>query len=256
LLTGNEESIVEILRTTSLMKRFGGLIAVNNVDLSIAKEEMTSIIGPNGAGKTTLFNLLTGLLKPDGGQIRFEGNDITGHLPHKIVKAGIARSFQILNIFNELSLFENIRVAVQAARGHGLEMLSSIRSLGEVNERSLEIIRNISLDGKEDVISRNLSYGDKRILEIGIALASNPKLLLLDEPTSGLAGRETGRMTDFIKKLAGDLTIVVIEHDMNIVLSISDHIAVLHQGKVIAEGSPGQIRQNDEVQEAYLGGLE
>jgi len=246
---------VEIIKTESLTKRFGGLVAVNNVDLSIEENRLTSIIGPNGAGKTTLYNLLIGLMKPDSGQIYFQGKDITGYPPHRIVKEGIARSFQILNIFTELSLFENIRIAVQAERGHGLEMLSSTGSLDEVNGRTYEIIKNIGLEGRENIAAKNLSYGDRRILEIGIALASNPKLLLLDEPTSGLASRETGSMTDFIQGLARDLTVVVIEHDMNVVLSISDHIAVLHQGKVIAEGTPDQIRQNDEVQEAYLGGL-
>lgn len=246
---------MEIIKTESLTKRFGGLVAVNNVDLSIEENRLTSIIGPNGAGKTTLYNLLIGLMKPDSGQIYFQGKDITGYPPHRIVKEGIARSFQILNIFTELSLFENIRIAVQAERGHGLEMLSSTGSLDEVNGRTYEIIKNIGLEGRENIAAKNLSYGDRRILEIGIALASNPKLLLLDEPTSGLASRETGSMTDFIQSLARDLTVVVIEHDMNVVLSISDHIAVLHQGKVIAEGTPDQIRQNDEVQEAYLGGL-
>jgi len=246
---------VEIIKTETLTKRFGGVVAVNNVDLTIEENRLTSIIGPNGAGKTTLYNLLIGLMKPDGGKIYFQGKDITGYPPHSIVKEGIARSFQILNIFTELSLFENIRIAVQAEKGHGLEILSSTYSLNEVNDRSFEIIENIGLDGKENIAAKNLSYGDRRILEIGIALASNPKLLLLDEPTSGLASRETGSMTDFIQNLAKDLTIVVIEHDMNVVLSISDHIAVLHQGKMIAEGTPDEIRQNDEAQEAYLGGL-
>lgn len=246
---------MEIIKTENLTKRFGGLLAVNNVDLIIGENRLTSIIGPNGAGKTTLYNLLIGLMKPDGGKIYFQGKDITGYPPHSIVKEGIARSFQILNIFTELSLFENIRIAVQAERGHGLEILSSIDSLDEVNDRSFEIIKTIGLYGNENITAKNLSYGDRRILEIGIALASNPKLLLLDEPTSGLAGRETGTMTVFIQNLAKDLTIVVIEHDMNVVLSISDHIAVLHQGKVIAEGTPDEIKQNDEVQEAYLGGL-
>lgn len=246
---------MEIIRTENLTKRFGGLVAVNSVDLTLEETRLTSIIGPNGAGKTTLYNLLIGLMKPDGGKIYFQGKDITGYPPHSIVKEGIARSFQILNIFTELSLFENIRLAVQAERGHGLEMLSFTDSLEEVNDRSLEIIKTIGLRGKENITAKNLSYGDRRILEIGIALASKPKLLLLDEPTSGLASRETGSMTNFIQNLAKDMTIVVIEHDMNIVLSISDHIAVLHQGKVIAEGTPEEIRENDEVQEAYLGGL-
>jgi len=246
---------VEIIKTKNLTKRFSGLVAVNNVDLMIEENRLTSIIGPNGAGKTTLYNLLIGLLKPDSGEIYFKGKDITGYPPHIIVKEGIARSFQILNIFNELSLFENIRIAVQAEKGHGLEMLSSLNALREVNQRSFEIIKAIGLEGKENVTAKNLSYGDRRILEIGIALASNPKLLLLDEPTSGLASRETGKMADFIQNLSKDLTVVVIEHDMNVVLSISDHIVVLHQGRIIAEGKPDQIRQNDEVQEAYLGGL-
>ena len=246
---------MEIIRTENLTKRFGGLVAVDHVDLIIEENQLTSIIGPNGAGKTTFFNLLSGFMQADEGKVYFKKRDITGHPSHRIVKEGIARSFQLLNIFNELTLFENIRMAVQAEKGHGLELLSFINSLGDVNDRSFEIIKAIGLEGKENTTAKNLSYGDRRILDIGIALASNPKLLLLDEPTSGLASRETGKMTDFIQSLARDLTLVVIEHDMSIVLSISDHIAVLHQGRVIAEGTPAEIQQNEEVQEAYLGGL-
>ena len=246
---------MEIIKTENLTKRFGGLVAVNNVALGIEENRLTSIIGPNGAGKTTFFNLLTGLMKPDVGKIYLKGEDITDYPPHRITKEGIARSFQILNIFVEITVFENVRVAVQAEKGHGFEILSSIYSLEDVNEKTFEIIKAIGLSGKENILAKNLSYGDRRILEIGIALASNPKVLLLDEPTSGMASRETGRMTDFIENLAKDLTTVLIEHDMNIVLSISEHIIVLHQGKVIAEGTPDAIRQNDEVQEAYLGGL-
>ncbi len=246
---------MEIFKTDKLTKRFGGLVAINEVNIRFEENRLTSVIGPNGAGKTTLFNLLTGLIKPDGGRVYFKGKEITNYAPHKIVREGIARSFQISNIFTELPLFENIRIAVQAEKGHGFEMLSSIHSLDEVNGRTSEIIRTIGLDGKEDIVTKNLSYGDKRILEIGIALASNPKVLLLDEPTSGLASRETGKMTEFIQSLSRGLTLVVIEHDMNLVLSISDHIVVLHQGRVIAEGTADEIKQNDEVQEAYLGGL-
>ena len=246
---------MEILRTKNLTKKFGGLVAVNQVDLVFEDNRLTSIIGPNGAGKTTVFNLLTGLMQPDGGKIYYKEKDITDYAPHKIAKEGIARSFQLLNVFNELTLFENIRIAVQAEKGHGLEMLSSINSLKEVNNRTYEIIKAVGLNGKEDITAKNLSYGDRRILEIGITLASNPKILLLDEPTSGLASRETGKMTEFIQNLSKGLTIIVIEHDMNLVLSISDHIIVLHQGRVIAEGTPDGVKQNDEVQEAYLGGL-
>jgi branched-chain amino acid transport system ATP-binding protein len=246
---------VAILKTKNLTKRFGGLVAVNQVDLAIEESKLTSIIGPNGAGKTTFFNLLSGLMHPDEGRIYFEAIDITGYPSHRITKRGIARSFQLLSLFNELTLFENIRMAVQAEKGHGLKMLSSVRSLGDVNDRTWEIVQAIGLEGKENVTAKNLSYGDRRILDIGISLASHPKLLLLDEPTSGLASRETGKMAEFIQSLAGNLTLVLIEHDMNIVLSISDHIAVLHQGQLIAEGTPAEIQQNEEVQEAYLGGL-
>jgi branched-chain amino acid transport system ATP-binding protein len=246
---------VAILKTKNLTKRFGGLVAVNQVDLAIEESKLTSIIGPNGAGKTTFFNLLSGLMHPDEGRIYFEAIDITGYPSHRITKRGIARSFQLLSLFNELTLFENIRMAVQAEKGHGLKMLSSVRSLGDVNDRTWEIVQAIGLEGKENITAKNLSYGDRRILDIGISLASHPKLLLLDEPTSGLASRETGKMAEFIQGLAGNLTLVLIEHDMSIVLSISDHIAVLHQGRLIAEGNPAEIQQNEEVQEAYLGGL-
>ena len=244
-----------ILKTENLTKRFGGLVAVNQVDLAIEESKLTSIIGPNGAGKTTFFNLLSGLMHPDEGRIYFEAIDITGYPSHRITKRGIARSFQLLSLFNELTLFENIRMAVQAEKGHGLKMLSSVRSLGDVNDRTWEIVQAIGLEGKENITAKNLSYGDRRILDIGISLASHPKLLLLDEPTSGLASRETGKMAEFIRGLGRALTLVLIEHDMSIVLSISDHIAVLHQGRVIAEGTPAEIQQNEEAQEAYLGGL-
>ncbi len=244
-----------ILKTESVTKRFGGLVAVNQVNLTIEENRLTSIIGPNGAGKTTFFNLLSGLMKPDEGKIFFGSVNITGYPSHRVAKQGMARSFQLLSLFNELTLFENIRMAVQAEKGHGLKMLSSIGALRDVNDRAFEIVQAIGLEGKENITAKNLSYGDRRILDIGISLASNPKLLLLDEPTSGLASRETGKMAEFIQGLARDLTLVLIEHDMSIVLSISDHIAVLHQGRVIAEGTPAEIQQNEEVQEAYLGGL-
>jgi branched-chain amino acid transport system ATP-binding protein len=248
---------VEILTTQNLSKRFGGLVAVNDVSLKVREGRLTSLIGPNGAGKTTLFNLLTGLMKPDAGRIHFRQVDITAYPPHRIVKEGVARSFQIVNIFGELTLLENVRVAVQVQKGHGLEMFASVNSSSfhEVNEEAAAIVKATGLGGKERIIAKNLSYGDKRILEIAIALASKPRLLLMDEPTSGLASRETAKMKEFIQNLAKELTILLIEHDMNIVLSISDHIAVLHQGRVIAEGGPDAIRQNADVQEAYLGGL-
>lgn len=246
---------MEILKTQGLTKSFGGLVAVNHVSLIFEEGQLTSIIGPNGAGKTTLFNLLTGLLSPDSGRIYFRNKDITSLQPHRRVKEGIARSFQILNIFDEISVFENIRIAVQAEKGHGHEILSSINSLDEVNEKTFEIIKILGFQGKENTVAKNLPYGYRRILEIGIVLGANPKLVLLDEPTSGLGSKETSTMTKFIENLSRDLSLVLIEHDMNVVLSISARIIVLDQGEVIADGLPDEIKRNHKVQEAYLGGL-
>lgn len=246
---------MEILKTQGLTKSFGGLVAVNHVNLIIEEGQLTSIIGPNGAGKTTFFNLLTGLLSPDSGRIYFRNKDITSLQPHRRVKEGIARSFQILNIFDEISVFENIRIAVQAEKGHGHEILSSINSLDEVNEKTFEIIKILGFQGKENTVAKNLPYGYRRILEIGIVLGANPKLVLLDEPTSGLGSKETSTMTKFIENLSRDLSLVLIEHDMNVVLSISARIIVLDQGEVIADGPPDEIKRNHKAQEAYLGGL-
>jgi branched-chain amino acid transport system ATP-binding protein len=244
-----------LLSTAKLTKRFGGLVAVDHVNLTIKEGLITSIIGPNGAGKTTLFNLFTGLLRPDSGRVYFDGKDVTFLPTHKLTREGIARSFQVLNIFPDMTLFENISISVQVQKGHGFELLLPAGRFTDVTDSSRKIIEQMDLQGKEDLLAGNLAYGDKRILEIAIALASNPRLLLLDEPTSGLPAKETARITDLIKNLSRTITVVVIEHDMNLVLSISDQIAVLHQGRLIAEGSPDEIKQNEQAQEAYLGGL-
>jgi branched-chain amino acid transport system ATP-binding protein len=212
------------------------------------------VIGPNGAGKTTLYNLVTGLIKPDSGRIIFNGEDIT-HLPiHKIVKKGISRSFQILNLFNELTLFENVWLGVQSQQGHGPELFSNPDKFNSVKEETHGIIKAIGLSGKEEVPVKLLSYGDRRILEITLSLTAKPSLLLLDEPTSGLVSDDRKRISEFMKKLSSQLTLVVVEHDMDVVLSISDHIVVMHQGKILAQGTPDEIRRSDKVQEAYLGG--
>jgi len=243
-----------ILTTQGLTKDFGGLRAVDSVTLDIGQRKLTSVIGPNGAGKTTLYNLVTGLIKPDSGRIIFNGEDIT-HLPiHKIVKKGISRSFQILNLFNELTLFENVWLGVQSQQGHGTELFSNPDKFNSVKEETYRIIREIGLSGKEEVPVKLLSYGDRRILEITISLTAKPSLLLLDEPTSGLMSEDRKRISEFMKKLSSQLTLIVVEHDMDVVLSISDHIVVMHQGKILAQGTPDEIRGNDKVQEAYLGG--
>jgi len=243
-----------ILTTENLTKNFGGLKAVDSISLDFEAGKLTSVIGPNGAGKTTFFNLLTGLIKPDSGRIRFQGEDIT-HLPvQQIVKKGISRSFQIINLFNELTLFENVWLGVQAQQGHGREIFTDAGDLDSVKKGTSRMIAEIGLSGKEETPVKLLSYGDRRILEITVSMTPNPSLLLLDEPTSGLMSEDRKRISEFLKKLSSRLTLVVVEHDMDVVLSISDHIVVLHQGKILAQGTPDEIRGNEKVQEAYLGG--
>lgn len=245
-----------ILETINIEKRFGGLIANQRISIKIEEGLITSVIGPNGAGKTTLFNIMTGFYKPDRGRILFRGQDITGWPIHKIVDLGIARSFQVLNIFNEISPFENIRLAVQSRKKKSFHFLRSTRDFDDMNQETEAVLSEIGLSSVKNTPTKQLSYGNKRILEIGIALASQPQLLLMDEPTSGLPSAETERIRDFIKKISERLTVVVIEHDMNVVLTVSDSITVLHQGRVIAQGTPEEIRSNDQVQDAYLGGVD
>ena len=243
-----------ILTTEGLTKNFGGLRAVDSVSLDFEKGKLTSIIGPNGAGKTTFFNLLTGLIKPDSGRIIFEGEDITRLPIHQIIRKGISRSFQILNLFNELTLFENVWLGVQAQQGHGTELFADSNKFTSIQEETQRVIKETGLSGKEDSPVKLLSYGDRRILEITISLTTKPTLLLLDEPTSGLMSEDRKRISEFMKRISSQLTLVVVEHDMDVVMSISDHIVVLSQGGVLAQGPPDEIRRNEKVQEAYLGG--
>jgi ABC-type branched-subunit amino acid transport system ATPase component len=245
-----------ILEAVGISKHFGGLMANDNVSFRVEEGKITSIIGPNGAGKTTLFNLLTGLYRPDKGRVLFDGRDISGWPIHKIVNLGIVRSFQVLNIFNEISPAENIRLAVQSRKKRGLNFFRSAAGFDDINQETNAVLDEIGLTDVKDLPTKILSYGDKRVLEIGIAMASRPRLLLMDEPSSGLPTSETERVKKFIKKISSRLTVLVIEHDMDIVLTISDTIIVLHQGRVIAQGAPAEIKANDEVQTAYLGGIE
>ncbi|MFH1489841.1 MAG: ABC transporter ATP-binding protein [Pseudomonadota bacterium] len=244
-----------ILETVGIDKQFGGLMANHNVSCRIEEGKITSIIGPNGAGKTTLFNILTGFYRPTAGKILFQGKDITGWPIHKIVDLGMARSFQILNIFKEISPAENVRLAVQSRKKKGFSFFRPADSFADINQDTEEVLERIGLTRVKDVPTKNLSYGDKRILEIGIGLASKPKVLLMDEPTSGLPSLETARIKEFITEISKELTVVVIEHDMDIVLTISDTIIVLHLGEIIAQGPPDEIKANPKVQEAYLGGI-
>lgn len=244
-----------MLQTENLKKAFGGLQAVNNVNLTIAKGELSSIIGPNGAGKTTLFNLITGYLPADSGKIIFKGENIFG-LPHyKIVRKGIGRSFQRTTIFPSLTLFENVRAAVLYHQKKNFKFFTDSNTLKEVNEATFQILESLSLQDKAELTSNTLAHGDQKLLDIGIALALEPDLLLLDEPTAGMSPDERWNTVAMIQKLwkTRNMTVVFIEHDMDMVFSISQKIRVLHYGEIIAEGRPEEISANRAVIEAYLG---
>ncbi|HWP46565.1 MAG TPA: branched-chain amino acid ABC transporter ATP-binding protein/permease [Candidatus Limnocylindrales bacterium] len=249
-------STSELLVVKNLEKRFGALAATDNVSFSVREGELHSIIGPNGAGKTTFFNLLTGLLPVDKGHIFLKGEEITGLPPYAFIQRGISRSFQIISIFQQLTVLENIRIAVQAASKHRFNMISRADQLQDLWKEAERIVALVGLQGKEEVLASNLSHGDQRLLEIGIALGTKPDILLLDEPLAGLPPVERTRISKFIKELAGKLTILLIEHDIDRVLALSDRITVLHQGRVLAEGTPEEIQRNEAVQQAYLGGTQ
>lgn len=245
----------EVLVAKGVTKRFGALVAVNEVSLVVREGELRSIIGPNGAGKTTFFNVLAGLLPSDGGEVHFKGRRLTGMLPHQIVACGVSRSFQIISIFKELSVFENVRVAIQAKSKHRFDLFSRTEKLEDLNREARSILETVGLAEKTSIPASSLSHGDQRLLEIGISLATHPELLLLDEPLAGLSARERVRVSDLIRRLTGYYTVLLIEHDIDRVLALSDVITVLHQGQVIAEGTPAEIQENHQVQEAYLGGF-
>jgi len=246
-----------ILETKKLTKNFGKFSALFEVDLAIREKEITSLIGPNGAGKTTFFNAISGALRPTYGHVFFKGKDISGFPPHKIIKLGLARSFQVSNIFSELTVFENIRSAVTARSIARMNMFKHIDSYNSLYAESMQFLKLVGLEDKKDFPCPTLSHGDVRAVEIGITLATQPDLIFLDEPTAGMTPQETMGMVDLIKNLSRQTktTIFVIEHDMKVVFSISNRIIVLHHGQILADGTPEQIRENSKVKEAYLGGL-
>jgi branched-chain amino acid transport system ATP-binding protein len=246
-----------ILETKDLTRYFGNVAALDNINLVINKDQITSLIGPNGAGKTTFFNALTGRFKPSSGRILFKGKDITGLPPHKIIPKGLARSFQITSVFKELTVLENIRAAVIARSTARMNLFKNVGSFSSLYEQSMHYLKLVGLEDKKDMPCKTLSHGDMRTIEVGMTLASDPDLILLDEPTQGMTPEETKRMVDLIKELSKKTktTFFLIEHDMNVVFSISDRIVVLYYGNVLADGSPDEIRANHKVKEAYLGGL-
>ena len=243
-----------IIETKKLSKNFGALRAVNEVDLKVYPGRIHSIIGPNGAGKTTVFNLLTGFLSPSSGRVFFMGKDITGLPSYGISRLGIGRSFQITSIFPDLTVFENIRITFQAQTHASYNFLTPVKSLRSLERKTREVLQKVGLEEKQETLARHLSHGEKKILDVGIGLAIAPSLLLLDEPASGLTGEEISRVTQLVKEVANAITIVLIEHNIDVVLSISDRITVLHQGSIIAEDHPEKIQKDSKVQEAYLGG--
>jgi branched-chain amino acid transport system ATP-binding protein len=242
-----------IFRTEGLSKYFDSLKAVDGVDFSVEEGSIHAIIGPNGAGKTTFFNMLTGNFAPTAGKIFFRDEDITGLPPHIITRKGIGRSFQISNIFGGLSVFENIRVAVQATYGDAPGILVRPKWLGEVDDKAGAILERVGLTRFAHVQAATLSHGDEKRLEIGLVIAASPSLLLFDEPTAGMSLDESKQTMQMLQDLSKQHTIVLIEHDMDLVMSLSNTITVLQNGRKIAEGSPAEIKGNAQVQQAYLG---
>jgi branched-chain amino acid transport system ATP-binding protein len=243
-----------LLRTERLTRAFGSLIAVDRVSIAIRPGELRSIIGPNGAGKTTFFRLISGETRPTSGRIFFRERDITGLPQHAVARLGIAKSYQITNVFPHLSVHENVRVAVQGP-ARAFDFWSRADRFTDVHERASALLQAVGLAAKGAVLAAHLSHGEKRHLEIGIALAADPALLLLDEPTAGMSPEETDETMRLIRTLAAGRTVILVEHKMKVVMRISDRITVLHQGQVLAEGTPEEIRANDRVQQTYLGAV-
>ena len=242
-----------ILETRDLTKEFKGFTAVSNVNLKIQRGHIHALIGPNGAGKTTCFNLLTKFLVPTSGQILFNGKDITGARPAQIARMGVIRSFQISAVFPHLSVLENVRIGLQRRLGTSFHFWRSARSLESLDVRAMELLAEVGLDGFAHVLTADLPYGRKRALEIATTLAMEPELMLLDEPTQGMGHEDVHRVTELIKKVSAGRTILMVEHNMNVVSGICDRISVLQRGAVLAEGSYAEVSSNPQVMEAYMG---
>ena len=238
-----------------LHKRFGHQVVLEEINLAFRQGEVSGIMGPNGAGKTTCFNVLTGRYKPDRGQVRFDGEDITGLPPRAIARKGISRSFQLINLFNDYTALENILVALPEVRERGFNMIQSLSRDSAAMDRAAAILGQVGLAGKELEPAKMLSYGDRRALEIAVALAPEPRILFLDEPTSGMGTQATVRLAALLAEVKQRYTMVIIEHDMKFLFDLADRISVIHWGQVIAEGAPEELRANKWVQASNLGKL-
>jgi branched-chain amino acid transport system ATP-binding protein len=246
-----------ILESEQLRKEFGALVAVDNVSIKIRRNTIHSIIGPNGAGKTTFFNLLTNNIEPNAGRVLFKGREITGMPLHRIAHLGIGRSFQITNIFPNLTVLENVRLACQALGKDNFYFFRHARRFTQYETRAWQVLQQVGLTERAMVPARVLPHGDQRKLEVGMILAPDPEMLLLDEPTSGMGAEFVPEMIELIRRIhrSGQKTILLVEHNMSVVMSISDYITVMHQGQILAEGTPAEIAANKTVQSAYLGSL-
>jgi branched-chain amino acid transport system ATP-binding protein len=240
-----------ILKTEQLSVRFGGLAALSNVNFAVERGKTHAIIGPNGAGKSTFFNCLTGVLTPTSGRIFLNGEDTTSLPSDKISQKGIARSYQITNILPNATVLENVRIAAQSRR-HGWNMVSHHTAFADINEKAGAALASVGLLDKAEELASNLSHGAQRNLEIGIALATEPQLLCLDEPTAGMSAAETHQTMELVRRIGENLTILIVEHDMEVVMELADRITVLHYGEILAEGTPDEIQQNPRVLEVYL----
>ncbi|MCG6881815.1 MAG: ABC transporter ATP-binding protein [Deltaproteobacteria bacterium] len=242
-----------MLEVSDLHKSFGKTQIINGINLGVPEKERHAVIGPNGAGKTTFFHLLTGNYKPDRGKILFNHKNITGLPPHKINRLGLSRSFQITNVFPGLSVLENIRQVVLSRHRVRFNFYSNVNRMTRINRESMEILEDIGLQDERDELAGELSYGQQRALEIGLTLASEPKMILLDEPTAGMSMDETRDAVRLIDRLTRDKTLIIIEHDMEVVFSLADKITVIYYGEVLVSGLPEEIRGHKKVKEAYLG---
>ncbi len=250
MVTGGDTA--DILVAQGIGKKFGEFVALNDVSVSFSRRKLAAIIGPNGAGKSTFFNVISGAFPPTSGRVSFEGRDITGLMPHEYARLGVAKSFQITNVFPRLSARENVRIAAQM-RVSRFDMWRPRAGMRELVERADALLERVGIVARRAAVAQDLAHGEQRCLEIAMALACEPRLLLLDEPTAGMSPEETVTMMDLIVRLAQERTVILVEHKMKLVMGICQHLVVLHHGELLAQGTPDEIRTNDEVKRVYLG---